>query len=91
MLQEQARSLTRPDRSVLVPTSIHGLPAHVLLVHAVVMVVPLTALLLLASAWWPAARRKLGFCTPLLALIAVVHVPITTHAGEWLRAAGPRP
>lgn len=67
------------------PTRINGLPAHVLLVHAVVVLIPLAALLLLASAWWPAARRKLGLLTPLVALIALVLVPVTTHAGEWLR------
>jgi hypothetical protein len=68
-----------------VPTRISGLPAHVLLVHAVVVLVPLAALLLVASAWWPAARRKLGLLTPLAALIALILVPVTTHAGEWLR------
>lgn len=67
------------------PTRINGLPAHVLLVHAVVVLVPLAALLLLASAWWPAARRKLGILTPLVALVALVLVPVTTSAGEWLR------
>lgn len=67
------------------PTRINGLPAHVLLVHAVVVLVPLSALLLLASAWWPAARRKLGLLSPLVALIALILVPVTTHAGEWLR------
>lgn len=71
------------------PTSINGLPAHVLLVHAVVVAVPLAALLLLAAAWWPAARRKLGFVPPLVALAASILVPVTTHAGEWLRARVP--
>jgi hypothetical protein len=51
----------------------------------VVVLVPLAALLLVASAWWPAARRKLGILPPLVALIALVLVPVTTHAGEWLR------
>jgi hypothetical protein len=68
-----------------VPTRINGLPAHVLLVHAVVFLVPLAALLLLASAWSSTARRKLGLLTPLVALIALILVPVTTHAGEWLR------
>lgn len=67
------------------PTEIHGLPAHVLLVHAVVVLVPLAALLLVLSAIWPAARRRLGWFSPLVALVALVSVPITTHAGEWLR------
>ncbi len=65
------------------PTVIHGLPAHVLLLHVVVVLIPLGALFTVLSAIWPAARRKLGFITPLTCLIALVFVPITTHAGEW--------
>lgn len=67
------------------PTEINGLPAHVLLVHVVVVMVPLAALALLLSVAWPAARRRLGVVTPLLALVALVAVPVTTHAGEWLQ------
>jgi hypothetical protein len=66
------------------PTTINDLPAHVLLVHIVVVFVPLAALLLVLSAVWPAARRRLGLVTPLVALVALVSVPLTTSAGEWL-------
>jgi hypothetical protein len=62
---------------------VHGLPAHVLLVHIVVVLVPLGGLFTVLSAVWPAARRKLGFITPLTCVIALVFVPITTHAGRW--------
>jgi hypothetical protein len=68
------------------PTQINGLPAHVLLVHVVVMMVPITALLLLLSAFWPEARRRIGVVLPLVALFTLIFVPITTHAGEWLEA-----
>ncbi|CAO5249762.1 DUF2231 domain-containing protein [Frankia sp. AgKG'84/4] len=71
------------------PTEINGLPAHALLVHVVVVLVPLAALLVVLSALWPAARRRLGVLTPLCALVAVVSVPLTTHAGEWLEARVP--
>lgn len=64
---------------------INGLPVHVLLVHLVVIVVPLTALCLLLSAFWPAVRRRLGIATPLLALVGLMAVPFTTAAGEWLQ------
>lgn len=67
------------------PTTIDGLPAHVLLVHFVVVGVPLTALALLLSVLWPAARTRLGMVTPLMALLTLILVPVTTHAGEWLR------
>lgn len=66
------------------PTVINGLPAHVLLVHAVVVLVPLSALLVIAAVVWPAARRRLGVLTPLLAMVTLILIPITTHAGEWL-------
>jgi len=73
---------------------ISGLPAHVLLVHAVVVLVPLACLAVVLHAWWPTARRRLGVVTPLVAGATVVLVPITTHAGNWLRthyAGGPLP
>ena len=64
---------------------INGLPAHVLLIHAVVVLLPLGAAMLVVGAFWPAARAKFGFLTPLIALIALVLVPITTQAGHWLQ------
>ncbi|MFD1213470.1 hypothetical protein ACFQ36_15630 [Arthrobacter sp. GCM10027362] len=63
-----------------------GLPLHVLLVHATVVVVPLAALCTVLSLLWPAARRRLGAATPLVALAALVLVPLTQEAGEWLMA-----
>ena len=67
------------------PTQINGLPAHVLLIHVIIAVVPLAALLVVLHAVWPAARRRLGIVTPLAALVALVCVPITTHAGNWFK------
>ena len=64
----------------------NGLPAHVLLVHLVVVGVPVAALLTVLSAVWPAANRRLGVITPVVAMLALVCVPITTSAGEWLQA-----
>ncbi|ANP51358.1 hypothetical protein J2Z21_002861 [Streptomyces griseochromogenes] len=63
---------------------VNGLPAHVLLVHVVVVLIPLTALALVTAALWPRAARRLGPLLPLLALVALISVPLTTHAGEWL-------
>ncbi len=70
-------------------TQIHGLPAHVLLVHAVVVLVPITVLLLLATVVWRGVHPRLGVATPLVALLTLIFVPITTSAGEWLRARVP--
>ncbi|WP_440554859.1 DUF2231 domain-containing protein [Streptomyces sp. SCPE 10] len=65
-------------------TLVNGLPAHILLVHVVVVLIPLTALALMAAALWPRAARRLGVLLPALAFVGLVSVPLTTHAGEWL-------
>lgn len=64
---------------------INGLPAHILIVHAVVILLPLAAGMLVAGAVWPAARRKFTWLTPALALVVLGLVPVTTNAGEWLQ------
>ena len=64
----------------------NGLPLHVLIVHAVVIVVPLAALCAVLTAFWPAGRRRLGIVTPLVALAALVLVPLAVQAGEWLQS-----
>lgn len=66
------------------PNEINGIPAHALLVHAVVVLVPLAALLAIVSCLWPAARRKLGVLVPASALVGLMFVPLATSAGEWL-------
>src|SRR6476661_3816424 len=65
-------------------TTIAGLPAHILLVHAVVVLVPLTAVLTVLVAVWPAARARLALPNAVLAVATLVAVPLTTDAGEWL-------
>jgi len=65
---------------------VNGLPLHVLLVHFIVVGVPLAALLTVLSALWPAARRRLGIITPLVALAVLIMTPVAVEAGEWLQA-----
>ena len=65
-------------------TTISGLPAHVLLVHALVVLVPLTALLEILCAFWPAARRRLVWLVLAFAAVTTVLTPITANAGGWL-------
>ena len=65
-------------------TTISGLPAHALLVHAIVVLAPLTALLEILCAFWPAARRRLVWLVVALAAVNLALTPITTEAGEWL-------
>ncbi|HEY3478265.1 MAG TPA: DUF2231 domain-containing protein [Amycolatopsis sp.] len=65
-------------------TTVNGLPAHILLVHAIVVLLPLAALLLVLGALWPAVRRKVAGPNAILSVLVVALVPITTEAGEWL-------
>lgn len=62
----------------------NGLPLHPLFVHAVVMLVPIASIVAILGSVWPAARRKLGIVTPLLALAAAGSAAFTMQAGEWL-------
>jgi hypothetical protein len=65
-------------------TTVNGLPAHILLVHAVVVLLPLAALLLVLTAFWPAARRRFAAPNAILSVFVLAVVPVTTSAGEWL-------
>lgn len=65
-------------------STVNGLPAHVLLVHFLVVLAPLTAVLAVLCALWPAARRRLAWPVLALAAFCLVLTPITTEAGEWL-------
>ena len=65
-------------------TTFAGLPAHALLVHAIVVLAPLTALLAMLCAFWPAARRRFVWLVVALAAVTLVLTPLTTSAGEWL-------
>jgi hypothetical protein len=65
-------------------TTILGLPAHALLVHAIVVLAPLTAALEILCALWPAARRRLVWLVLAFAFAVMVLTPLTTSAGQWL-------
>ena len=61
-------------------TTVNGLPSHVLLVHFIVVLAPLTALLAILCAVWPAARRRLVWLVLGLAVVNAALTPLTTHA-----------
>ncbi|WP_396927379.1 DUF2231 domain-containing protein [Mycolicibacterium sp.] len=65
-------------------STFNGLPAHVLFVHFIVALAPLTALLAIMCAVWPAARQRLVWLVLALSLIVTGLTPLTTEAGEWL-------
>ncbi|GAY14543.1 DUF2231 domain-containing protein [Mycobacterium sp. shizuoka-1] len=65
-------------------STFNGLPAHALLVHFIVVLAPLTAVLAILCAVWPAARQRLVWLVVALAVITAGLTPLTTEAGEWL-------
>ena len=65
-------------------STFNGLPAHVLLVHFIVILAPLTAVLAIVCTFWPAARQRLVWLVLALAVITAALTPLTTDAGEWL-------
>ncbi|GAA3794805.1 MULTISPECIES: DUF2231 domain-containing protein [Amycolatopsis] len=67
------------------PVFLSGVPLHVLLVHAVVVLVPLAVLAALTVALWPAARRRYGWLAAGVAAAATASVPLATSSGEDLR------
>lgn len=67
-------------------STIFGLPAHPLVVHAVVVLVPLSALSGLVVAVWPAARRRYAPLALGVATLALISVPLATHTGEQLES-----
>src|SRR5689334_1929637 len=66
-------------------STVNGLPAHILLVHFIVVLAPLTAILAAVCAVWPAALRRLVWLVLALAVVIVALTPLTVEAGEWLR------
>ena len=50
---------------------------------------PLTALLDILCALWPAARRRLVWLVLALAVVTTVLTPLTINAGEWLYDQSP--
>ncbi len=64
--------------------SLFGLPAHPLLVHAAVVLVPLTALGAVAISISPSLRRRIGVIVVGLALAAFVFTFFAKESGESL-------
>lgn len=61
-----------------------GLPIHPMLVHFIVVIGPLTAVLAILCAVWPAARQRLVWLVLVLAGATAVLTPVVTESGEWL-------
>jgi hypothetical protein len=66
-------------------STVNGLPAHILLNHFVVVLGPLTAILAIVCAVWPAARRRLIWLVLVLGTATLGLTPLTASSGVWLR------
>lgn len=83
-----ARHLTAYSSGVSL-IEIGGLPAHILLVHGVVVFAPLAGLMAVLFALWPRSRTYLAWPLGSLALLLVPLSVITAEAGEQLEDARP--
>jgi uncharacterized membrane protein len=63
---------------------INGLPAHPLIVHLPVVLVPLATIGALAMLVRPSWRRHLAVPTALIAAVAAVATQLAISSGEWL-------
>jgi hypothetical protein len=70
-------------------TLIGGVPAHPLIIHAVVVLLPLAALGSLLLAIRPAWRRRFGVVVLLITAAGVGAVPLAVATGEQLQAVLP--
>ena len=61
-----------------------GLPAHPLIVHATVVLVPAAATSVLVATLWQRFRKWAGWLPAALSLTALVLAPLSTSSGEGL-------
>jgi len=66
--------------------SLFGLPAHPLVVHAAVVLVPLAALGTVVIALWPAARTRVGWIVAALGVAGFFAAFLAKESGEALLA-----
>jgi hypothetical protein len=64
---------------------IFGLPVHALVIHASVVLLPLSALCVILLAVIPAWRSRYGIPVLALSTAAVLSVPVAQQSGKWLR------
>lgn len=67
--------------------SFFGLPAHPLIVHATVVIVPAAAISVLVATVWRRFRLWAGWLPAALSLAALVLAPLSTSSGEELEHA----
>jgi hypothetical protein len=83
------RNHYRKETSRMELSTLMGLPAHPLLVHAAVVLVPAAALAMALTVLWAPARDRLGWAAPGLAVLAALVVPVVAGSGEALQQRVP--
>jgi hypothetical protein len=67
------------------PALINGSPTHALIVHAVVVLLPLSVLASLGLVFVPASRRAFALATVVIAFIGCIAIPLSFWSGSALR------
>jgi hypothetical protein len=67
------------------PALINGSPTHALVVHAVVVLLPLSVLASLGLVFVPASRRAFALATVVIAFIGCIAIPLSFLSGSALR------
>jgi hypothetical protein len=67
------------------PALINGSPTHALIVHAVVVLLPLSVIASLGLVCVPASRRAFALATVVIAFIGCVAIPLSFLSGSALR------
>jgi amino acid transporter len=67
------------------PATINGSPTHVLIVHAVVVLLPLSVVASLVLVFVPGSRRAFGLLAVLVAFLGCLAVPMAFLSGSALR------
>lgn len=66
---------------------INGLPGHILVIHAAVVLVPLLAVLSVAYGLLPRWRSRFGWAVAVLAVLTPIVAWVSTESGEALEEA----
>ncbi len=80
-LRPPLMTITQEERPM---SELFGLPAHPLLVHGVVVLIPLVAFAMILMVVVPRTRRSLVWATLLLAVVGAILTPLAAESGEEL-------
>ena len=68
-----------------IPKTVSGVPFHPLVVHAVVVLIPLTVIGTIGIALWPAMRRHFALAVLAVGVVGGLAVPVASSSGQQFR------